>query len=62
MIGHCALFKEKSKRNWHEIASEVSKENDPLKIAQLSHELNDSMLEEERRKAKERIERGVKAA
>lgn len=62
MIGHGAPFKEKYKRNWHEIASEGSQENDPVKIAELSQELNDAMLEEERRKAKERIEGRVNAA
>ena len=43
------------KRSWQEIAAEISLERDPHKVTQLSRELNDAMLEEERRKAKDRL-------
>jgi hypothetical protein len=43
-----------NKRRWQEIAAEVSQENDP-QIEKLSHELNEAMLADERRKAEERL-------
>lgn len=46
---------EKPKRSWQEIAVDLSRENDPGKIAELSHELNDAMLDDERLKARTRL-------
>jgi ribosomal protein L31E len=45
----------KAKRTWQEVAAELSKEHDPQKVITLSRELNEAMLEEERRKAQERL-------
>jgi hypothetical protein len=42
-------------RTWQEIAREVTKEDDPAKVRKLSVELNEAMLEEERRKVRLRF-------
>lgn len=44
------------RRSWQQIATELSREHDPQRIAELSRELNDVMLTEERRKVQERVE------
>ena len=44
------------RRSWQEIAAELSRENDPQRIVELSHELNEVMLEDERRKVQDRVE------
>ena len=44
-----------SLRSWQEIAAELSQEHDSDRICELSHELNEAMLAEERRKAQERV-------
>jgi hypothetical protein len=46
---------EKPRRSWQEIAIDLSRESDPQKIAELSHEMNDAMLEDERLKARARL-------
>ena len=51
---------DKPQRNWQEIAAELSQEQDPQKVIQLSRELNDVMLEDERRKAQQRVQRRTK--
>lgn len=51
------LPEHKSKRNWREVAVDLSKEHDPQKIITLSRELNETMLEDERRKAQERLKK-----
>ena len=42
-------------RTWQEIAREVTQEHDPAKVRTLSAELNQAMLEEERRKVRLRF-------
>jgi hypothetical protein len=46
---------ENPKRSWQQIAIELAQEDDPQKIVQLSHEMNDLMLEEERQKVQVRF-------
>jgi hypothetical protein len=40
----------KSRRLWQDIARDVTREQDPVKLLELSKELNDSMVAEEREK------------
>jgi hypothetical protein len=42
-------------RSWQEIAREVTQEQDPIKVRKLSAELNQAMLDEERRKVRLRF-------
>ena len=42
-------------RTWQEIAREVMQEHNPDKVRRLSAELNQAMLEEERRKVRLRL-------
>jgi hypothetical protein len=42
-------------RSWQEIAREVTQEQDPVKVRKLSAELNQAMLDEERRKVRVRL-------
>ena len=55
MTDHRVPSNENPRRSWQEIAVDLSQENDPQKIAELSDELNDAMLEDERLKAKHRL-------
>ncbi len=45
----------KTLRSWQEIAREVTQEQDPAKVRKLSAELNQAMLDEERRKVRLRL-------
>lgn len=48
-------------RTWREIVEELRIEEDQERILELATELNDLMVEEERQKVKERIERNPPA-
>lgn len=43
------------RRSWQEIAQEVTNEHDPVKVRKLSVELNQAMLDAERRKVRLRF-------
>jgi hypothetical protein len=43
------------RRSWQEIAREVTQEQDPARVRKLSAELNQAMLDEERRKVRLRF-------
>jgi hypothetical protein len=45
----------KTQRSWQEIAREVAQEQEPAKVRRLSGELNQAMLNEERRKVRLRL-------
>jgi hypothetical protein len=45
-----------TRRSWQEIAQEVTQEQDPTKVRELSVELNQAMLDEERRKVRLRLQ------
>lgn len=45
----------KLKEKWHDIARELSQEQDPERLSVLMQELNDAMLAEERAKAKQKL-------
>jgi hypothetical protein len=45
----------KTQRSWQEIAREVTQEQDPTKVRKLSAELNQAMLDEERRRVRLRF-------
>jgi hypothetical protein len=44
-----------TQRSWQEIAREVTQEQDPTKVRKLSVELNQAMLDEERRRVRFRL-------
>jgi hypothetical protein len=46
---------DKPKRSWQEVAEELSQEYDTQKVIDLSHELNDVMIEDEKRKAQKHL-------
>ena len=43
-------------RSWQEIPREVTQEQDPVKVRNLSAELNQAMLDEERREVRLRLQ------
>jgi len=45
-----------TRKKWQDIAREIELEESPLKIRALAHELNEAMLNEERRKMAQRIQ------
>ena len=45
-----------TRKKWQEIARDIEQEESPLKIRALAHELNEAMLNEERRKVAQRIQ------
>lgn len=44
-----------SLRPWQEIIKQIETESDPVKIAELTKELNDAMIMEEKEKVKSRF-------
>ena len=44
-------------KRWKEIAEELSQENNPSKIRQLAQALQNAMLEEEREKVRQRMDK-----
>lgn len=61
MTANSNLFRSQKQRRWREIAEELRTEEDQERILELVTELNDLMVEEERQKAKEPIERNPPA-
>lgn len=45
-----------TRKKWQDIARDIEREESPLKIRALAHELNEAMLNEERRKVAQRIQ------
>jgi hypothetical protein len=45
-----------TRKKWQDIARDIEQEESPLKIRALAHELNEAMLNEERRKVAQRIQ------
>jgi len=43
-------------KTWQDIARDIEQEESPLKIRALAHELNEAMLDEERRKVAQRVQ------
>lgn len=45
-----------TRKKWQDIARDIEQEESPVKIRALAHELNEAMLNEERRKVAQRIQ------
>ena len=51
-----------TRKKWQDIARDIEQEESPVKIRALAHELNEAMLNEERRKVAQRIQSRHQAA
>jgi hypothetical protein len=45
-----------TRKKWQDIAHDIEQEESPLKIRALAHELNEAMLNEQRRKVAQKIQ------
>ena len=58
----CSHDDDNAKRVWQEIAREMKEKQDPIKMVQLWRELDQAMLEAERRRVRLRLEQKKRTA